>query len=110
MTFRVVNLPRAEADIERNAEWWAENRSLEQAIEWTMTIQVKIETLSEMPQRCRLAPESDRFDVDIHQLFVGVAGHLTHRVLFTIREDTVFVLTVRSVRQNQLQPEDVELP
>ncbi len=110
MTFVVINLPRAEADIERNAEWWAVNRSLEQAIEWTNVVQSKIESLSDNPARCRLARENDQFDFDIHQLLVGLGNHLTHRVLFTIRDETVFVLTVRSIRQDQVGADDVEMP
>ena len=110
MTFTVIILPRAESDIARNADWWAENRSLEQALEWTSAVQSKIESLSVSPARCRLARENDQFDCEIHQLLVGLGRHLTHRVLFTIRDSTVFVLTVRSNRQDDVESEDVEVP
>ena len=110
MTFTVIVLPRAESDIALNAEWWAENRSLEQAIEWTIAIQAKIESLAESPARCRLARENAQFDREIRQLLVGIGNHLTHRVLFTIRDETVFVLTVRSNRQDEVASDDVDVP
>ena len=70
----------------------------------------RVSSLSVSPVRCGLARENDQFDREIHQLPVGLGRHLTYRVLFTIRDSTVFVLTVRSNRQDDVEPEDVEVP
>ena len=36
----------------------------------------------------------------------GLGNHLTHRVLFVTRSDSVFVLTVRHAAQDEWNPHD----
>lgn len=38
MTFRVSILPQARRDMDRNADWWAEHHSVEQALRWSDAI------------------------------------------------------------------------
>lgn len=45
MTFEVIILPRAEADMERNARWWAEHHSIAQAVEWFEYVQAQSNAL-----------------------------------------------------------------
>jgi plasmid stabilization system protein ParE len=53
-----------------------------------------IESLASHPQRCPLAPETPFFTEEIRQLLYG-RGRCVHRILFTIKDDSVVVLHVR---------------
>lgn len=64
MTFRVVVLPRAEADIEANARWWSENHSAEQAARWIDVIQQPLTSLAEIPESNGFSAKDDRTGSD----------------------------------------------
>ncbi|MDJ0734584.1 MAG: type II toxin-antitoxin system RelE/ParE family toxin [Nostocaceae cyanobacterium] len=66
-----------------------------------------IATLQEKPRRCALAPENDVFTEEIRQLIYG-KSRSKYRILFTTRENTVFVLHVRHSSQAPLMGEQVD--
>jgi hypothetical protein len=66
-----------------------------------------IATLQEKPRRCSLAIEHEIFSEKVHQLLHGKSKN-TYRVLFTIRQDTVYILYVRHGSQATLTAEDLE--
>ena len=84
----------AERDIQRNFEWWRDNRSAEQAARWCEGIFPAIATLTKMPRRCSLAREADFHDIELRQLQFGIGRRSTHRILFTIDGDAVVILKV----------------
>ena len=61
----------------------------------------------EKPQRCALAPENDALTEEIRQLIYGKSRN-KYRILFTIREDIVFVLHVRHRSQAPLTSEEID--
>jgi ParE toxin of type II toxin-antitoxin system, parDE len=66
-----------------------------------------IATLQEKPLRCSLSIEHEVFSEDVRQLLHGKDKN-TYRVLFTIRESTVYVLFVRHSSQASLTADDLE--
>lgn len=108
MTHRVVILPRAESDIERNARWWAENHSKEQAALWFNAIHVQLESLAFNPDSNGLSAENDVFPFEIRDKLLGLGSRPSYRAVFAIRNDTVFVLTVRRSSQSALRPDQVD--
>lgn len=66
-----------------------------------------IATLQEKPQRSALAVEHDIFPEEVRQLLYGKAKNI-YRVLFTIRDSTVYVLYVRHSAQAPLTLNDIE--
>ena len=110
MTFRVIVLPQARGDIDRNADWWAEHHSVEQALRWSDAIYDQIETLADFPESNSLSAENADFPYAIRDKLVGLGSRPTYRAVFTIKDDTVFVLTVRCSAQNVLRRTDVESP
>ena len=108
MKFELVVTPRARADILRNAIWWAENHSPDQAIAWFDAMYDQLETLRVMPERFPLAPENDLVDVDLHEMPLGVGNRPSYRAIFTVKVSEVHVLTVRRGAQGKLTPADLE--
>ena len=89
MEFTVELSNRAEADIEESYLYIAKD-SPQNALNWRFELEAKIRSLKTFPERCGLAPEHYYAKVEIRQTFHG-----QYRILFTIRVQTVYVLTVR---------------
>ena len=106
MKFRVRLTAVAEYQIESAAEWWAQHRSLEQALHWLRKINERIFSLADNPGRCALSQESARFTYEVRELLFGTGSQPTHRVLFRIIGDVVEVLMVRHVARDDLQSRD----
>ncbi|MEM6692743.1 MAG: type II toxin-antitoxin system RelE/ParE family toxin [Planctomycetota bacterium] len=107
-SFIVVILPQASEDITRNADWWAENHSLDQALAWTEVIQEQLQQLGSMPERFGLAPENAKFEIEIRQQPIGIGAKKTYRAVFTIRDRSVFILAVRRAAQDALSADEIQ--
>lgn len=107
MTFRVTILPQALGDIDRNADWWADHHSVEQALRWSDAIFDQLESLRDFPESHSLAEENDEFPYEIRQKLIGLGSRPAYRAVFTIKDDEVFVLTVRAAEQDRLTTDDV---
>ncbi|MEZ5942922.1 MAG: type II toxin-antitoxin system RelE/ParE family toxin [Planctomycetaceae bacterium] len=110
MTYRVQLTKRAEQDIERNAQWWAQHYSVSQAIKWFDTIHSQLQELANFPESHAALRESSEFPYLIRNKFVGFGQKPSYRAIFTVREDVVFVLSVRRFAQDRLRPDEVHLP
>lgn len=97
MTWRVVFDPHALQQIDEAAEWWAENRSLEQALRWTAEIYDAIARLQDRALLNPFAPETRTIGREVRQLLFGLGGKPTHRVLYFVEGSTVVVAAVRHV-------------
>lgn len=110
MTYRLVILPQAKADVHRNAEWWARNHSSEQAATWLDAIQSQLESLTEFPESNALSAENDDFPYEIRDKLLGLGSRPSYRAVFTIKDGTIYVLAVRRAAQDTLRPDQVDLP
>ena len=104
---RVIITGPAKRDIQVAYDWWAENRSAEQAIRWYVGIHAAIHSLRKMPERCSMAAESDLLAQGIRQYLFGLGRRATHRIVFAIDGSTVVVLRVRHASQDVLLLDDV---
>jgi plasmid stabilization system protein ParE len=86
---------------------WYRDRNPQYADQWFRGLMNTIATLQEKPQRCTLAVEHEIFPEEVRQLMYGKAKN-TYRILFSIRNMTVFVLYVRHGAQSPLTPENLE--
>ncbi|MEH2240702.1 type II toxin-antitoxin system RelE/ParE family toxin [Nostoc sp.] len=96
----------AEAQIEQAYGWYLEQNP-EFADRWFRELMNAIATLQEKSQRCALAVEHEIFPEEVRQLLYGKAKNV-YRVLFTIRNTTVYVLYVRHTAQAPLTIDDLE--
>ena len=106
MAFLVEITPIAEAQIEQAYQWYRE-RNPEFADRWFRSLMNAIATLQENPPRCALSIEHEIFLEEVRQFLHGKNKNI-YRVLFTIRESTVYVLYVRHSSQTPLTSDDLE--
>lgn len=93
-----VTLP-ALRDIRQWHQWVHEQQKWapEQIEEWYAGIWKTIYSLDMMPERCAVVPESERFTTPIRQKL-----YRSLRILFAVKQATVYVLAVRHTSQNTL--------
>ena len=81
--------------------------SFDAATQWYNGVIAAFSSLTEFPRRCSLAPENDTFQQEIRQLLYGKKRD-TYRILFTVRDELVYILHVRHSAMQTLQPKDWE--
>ena len=65
--FRVIIHQQAKEDISRNANWWADNHSIDQALSWIDTVEKQLQELSQNPHRFGFADENSLFQYEIRR-------------------------------------------
>lgn len=106
MAFQVEITSIAESQIEQAYQWYRE-RNPQFADQWFRGLMNAIATLQEKPRRCSLAIEHEIFPDEVRQLHYGKSKSL-YRILFTIRETTVFILYIQHSSQAPLTESDLE--
>ena len=105
MTYRVIIMPRAESDL-RTIYGYIRDQAPRAASNWLKRARQAAKSLARYPERCPFAPESASFDEPIRQLLFGSGSRGTYRFLFTVLEDTVYVLHVRHGSMLLLSPDE----
>ncbi|MEH2295752.1 type II toxin-antitoxin system RelE/ParE family toxin [Nostoc sp.] len=106
MAFQVRTAKTADAQIEA-AYLWLREYNPDYAYQWFRGLMDTIASLQEKPRRCALAIEHEVFSEEVRQLFYGKSKNI-YRILFTIREDTVYVLYVRHSSQVLLAADEID--
>jgi plasmid stabilization system protein ParE len=99
--------PRAVEQIDDSYRWWATHRSAEQAARWHRGIEKAILGLGRNPERHALATENDLLPIEVRQMLYGLGRRPSHRVLFTIRPDCVYVLAIVHVAPDAIGLDDL---
>jgi plasmid stabilization system protein ParE len=107
MAYRVELTKNAEADLEA-LYLWVLDRAPSQGIDWFDGLERAILSLSDMPKRCRIAPETFDPDQPVRLLNYGRSPH-GYRVFFTIDEHTKSVKVVHVRRGARKRPTQSEL-
>lgn len=106
MTFSLNVTNQARDDITRNAAWWAENHSLDEALKWYDSVYEQMNELLANPEGQGFAAENDSFPYDLREKLVG-GKKRTYRAVFTVVGTEVRVLTVRRAAQRAITPDDI---
>lgn len=106
MSHEVVLHDNAKQFLLDSCQWWSENRSVEQANRWWDGFLEGLDSLRENPSRCPLAADCDDFPFEVRELRFGLGTRPTHRALFTIRPDMVFVFLIRHLAQRDVTADD----
>lgn len=107
MKYRVIIHPRAMEDIRRNARWWAEHHSEEQALAWYDSALAALYILDHLPERHAVSRENDDFPYVVRDFLFGLGSRASYRAIFTIRGEVVHVLTVQRGAQDAVRPEHI---
>ena len=102
MTFRVETTSAAEQDANSILDWLLSEHAGETGIRWFAGLQDAIASLTEFPARCPLAPENAAFAFEVRHLLYGRKPQV-YRILFTIEDQTVYVLHIRHGRRQPLE-------
>lgn len=108
MRYEVIVLPRAELQLYNSALWWAEHRDADQAIRWVEGMEAAIAALADNPQQHPVAREDALAEFTVRQIVCGLSRKPTHRAVFRVRDDKVFVYAVRHLHQRDLTPEELK--
>ena len=98
MAYKVEVSEEAEAD--EVYDWIAEH-SPSRAAKWYNGLLNAIRSLAENPQQYPVIPEGDSFDEEVRHLLYGKRKGV-YRVLFTIRDDVVYVLHILHAARGSL--------
>ncbi len=102
MAFRVETTLAAEQEADEALEWLLSQHAGDAGTRWFLALQDAIASLAEFPERCPLAPENAIFSFEVRHLFYGQTPHV-YRILFTIENNTVYVLHIRHGRRQPLK-------
>jgi plasmid stabilization system protein ParE len=89
MAFRVDISPRAFNDLDEIARYIKQQASSEQAEEWFNGMIAAIQTLEDLPHRCRVADESEELGQEVRLLLYGKRKRQYEGVLFGARENAL---------------------
>ena len=62
------------------------------------------------PQRNSLSAENDEFPYEIRDKLLGLGSRPSYRAVFTIKENVVYVLTVRRAAQGTIHMNEIKEP
>jgi len=103
---RITATAKLEAEIAFN---WIQEQSPTHAVNWFNGLVDAIERLSMFPARWPLAIEDAYFAEEIRQMLYGKIPHV-YRVLFTIRNNMVYVLHIRHGTRQGLEKDELIFP
>jgi toxin ParE1/3/4 len=102
MTYRVELSERAVADV-RDAYDYIDEHGPADPDQWKVGLDKVLTSLETFPEACGLAHENRGARETIRQAFYG-----RYRVLFTIRDSVVHIITIRHGARQFIRPDDLE--
>jgi len=100
MDFRVSLTEEADRELESILFWLKAEQAGDSGLRWFRRLTQSLASLSELPGRCPIAPESADLPIEVRQLIFGRKPHF-YRILFTIEPDTVTILHVRHGKRSR---------
>lgn len=109
MSYEVLLTSRAKLQMATAAAWWAEHRSQEQAARWLDGFEAAIASLHSDPLHHPLARENALYELPypVRQLNFGLGRKPTHRALFEVRGNAVYVVSIRHLAQDDVTAADL---
>ena len=104
MAFRVNISREAEQEGKSILDWLLAQHAGETGFRWFEGLEKAIASLTEMPERCPLAPENKEFSFEVRHLLYGRQPHI-YRVIFTVEGDAVYILHIWHGRRKRIPPQ-----
>lgn len=109
MKFTVNTLRAAERDFNGILEYIAA-RSKAGAEAWAKAFDKALTCLEDSTDSCPLAAENEHVDFELREILFKTRRGLIYRILFTIRENTVFILHIRGPGQDFIAAMEIRNP
>lgn len=109
MSYTVTYLDSASNDL-AELQSYISQYSIAGAWSWLQAIDLAIEQLKNNPLANSLAPEDKDHEAEIRQFFFKTRKGRTYRGLFTIVDQTVYILHLRGPGQDLLPQDELSLP
>jgi plasmid stabilization system protein ParE len=106
MSYRVLVQRLAVQDLDEAATWAARHAPMA-AARWLERFHRALQTLDANPQRCPLAKENAKVDVELREFHFGRRPNV-FRVIFTIDVDSVRILRIRRAQRRWLTRSQIE--
>lgn len=106
MKYRVILQEYAERDLD-DAYRRAAANAPQTAARWLDRFQAALATLSQNPQRCSLARENAKVDIELREFLFGRKPHV-FRVLYTIDDDAVRTLRILRAQRRFLTRRQID--
>jgi plasmid stabilization system protein ParE len=97
----------AEEDILRNAVWWADNHSIDEAIEWEAIVRRQLLEIPCQPDSHSLLSESRELKYVIREALIGKGQKGSYGAVFFMSGDKVVVLRLLRASQQAIRPEEL---
>ena len=102
MAFRVRFSDEAQEDVAELTAYIVGQSGAQAGDRWLVGLVALTNSLSEMPERFALAPESDLTEQGVRQTI-----YHSHRILYEVVGEEVRILRVYHSRRDRLRPEDL---
>ncbi|MEQ8209726.1 MAG: type II toxin-antitoxin system RelE/ParE family toxin [Lacipirellulaceae bacterium] len=106
MKFKVIIQDRAFEDLERCYQFLAETRTEHDAVDWYEKTIGKIYRLDRNALKWGAIAESQLASLKLREMRFDW-NHLPYRVFYSVNENVVRVLAIRSAYESSLEPEDL---
>ncbi len=103
MAYKIRITKLALEDIAESANYYATQGSFAVSQRWLDGLDNGILDLEKMPRRCPFAPENEDLDFEARQFH-----YFSHRVIFTIEDDTIHILRVYHGARRPLTADDFD--
>ena len=97
MAYHVEIANSAQTEADEILNWLIAQHAGETGLRWFRALYDAIDSLSNFPERCSMAPEKNEFSAEVRQLLYGRKPH-QYRILFTIEGETVQIIHIRHSR------------
>ena len=105
MTYAVVLQRLAISDLQAYFDYSAQH-SRTDAEQWVKRFRAAIQTLGERPERCSMAWENGKVEVELREFLFGSRPYV-FRVIFTLDDMTVRVLRIRRSNRRRLSRDEL---
>ena len=106
MKYHIVLQRLAVEDLD-DATAWAAQHAPATVARWLERFHLALRTLDSNPQRCPLAREDSKVEIELRELHFGKRPNV-FRIIFTIDESTVRILRIRRSQRRWLTRRQIE--
>lgn len=97
----------AEEDILRNALWWADHHSADEAIYWESVVRQQLREIANNPDSHGLSGESSLMNGIFRDALLGTGRRGSYRAVFIVSGDMIFIMRVLRASQGAFRAKDL---